>query len=61
MGERYRDVLVLRYLEDKSYRDIGDILRMPPGTVATLIRRGLARLQELLVPDESQQGAVRDE
>jgi RNA polymerase sigma-70 factor (ECF subfamily) len=48
LGQRYRDVLVLRYLEDRSYSDIADILEMPPGTVATLIRRGLARLREAL-------------
>jgi RNA polymerase sigma-70 factor (ECF subfamily) len=48
LGPRYRDVLVLRYLEDKSYRDIGDILRLPPGTVATLIKRGLARLRSAM-------------
>ena len=48
LGPRYRDVLVLRYLEEKSYRDIGDILRLPPGTVATLIKRGLARLRSAM-------------
>ncbi len=45
---RYRDVLVLRYIEDKSYDEISDILRMPPGTVATRIRRGLERLRAAL-------------
>jgi RNA polymerase sigma-70 factor, ECF subfamily len=45
LDRRYRDVLVLRYLEEKSYDDIADILALPPGTVATLIRRGLAQLK----------------
>ena len=45
---RYREVLMLRYLEDKSYDEIAEILQMPPGTVATLIRRGLRRLQQPL-------------
>jgi len=44
LDQRYRDVLVLRYLEEKSYDDIADILELPPGTVATLIRRGLKKL-----------------
>ena len=48
LAPRYREALVLRYLEEKSYRDIGDILRLPPGTVATLIRRGLDRLRTLV-------------
>ncbi len=42
---RYRDVLVLRYLEEKTYDEIADILEMPPGTVATLISRGLKQLR----------------
>lgn len=41
----YREVIALRYLEDKSYDEISDILAMPPGTVATRIRRGLQRLK----------------
>lgn len=50
LGERYRDVLVLRYLEDKSYDDIADILKLPAGTVATRLRRGLERLKSALAP-----------
>jgi RNA polymerase sigma-70 factor, ECF subfamily len=42
---RYRDVLVLRFLEDKSYDEIADILELPPGTVATCISRGLKQLK----------------
>jgi RNA polymerase sigma-70 factor (ECF subfamily) len=45
---RYRDVLVLRFLEEKSYDDVADVLRIPPGTVATRIRRGLKRLKSML-------------
>jgi RNA polymerase sigma-70 factor (ECF subfamily) len=48
LGRRYRDVLVLRYLEEKSYDQIADILEMPPGTVATLIARGLRQLKDSL-------------
>lgn len=39
MSEKYRTVLVLRFLEGKSYEEIGDILAIPGGTVATLIHR----------------------
>ena len=39
MDPKYRDVLVLQYLEDKDYREISDILQKPMGTVATLISR----------------------
>lgn len=36
---KYRDVIVLRYLEEKSYDEISDILRKPPGSVSSLITR----------------------
>lgn len=39
LDERHRSILVLRYLEGKSYEEISDILALPPGTVATRIRR----------------------
>jgi RNA polymerase sigma-70 factor (ECF subfamily) len=39
MPEKYRTVLVLKFLEGKSYEEIGDILAVPGGTVATLIHR----------------------
>lgn len=35
----YSEPLVLFYLEDKSYEEISDILRLPIGTVGTRIRR----------------------
>lgn len=44
----YRDVLVLRFLEERSYEEIVDILKKPKGTIATLIRRGRVMLLERL-------------
>ena len=43
----FREVLVLRYLEEKDYREIGDILRKPIGTVGTLISRAKAQFKEI--------------
>ncbi|MBU1089710.1 sigma-70 family RNA polymerase sigma factor [Patescibacteria group bacterium] len=37
--QKYREVLILRYLESKDYAEISDILRRPMGSVATLIHR----------------------
>lgn len=37
---KYKEILVLRFIEEKSYEEIMDILRKPKGTVATLIARG---------------------
>jgi RNA polymerase sigma-70 factor (ECF subfamily) len=46
----YRNVLVLRFLEEKSYGEISDILKIPNGTVATLINRGKKQLKKVLLP-----------
>lgn len=47
LAPHYREVITLRYLEEKTYDEISDILAMPPGTVATRIRRGLQHLKTL--------------
>jgi RNA polymerase sigma-70 factor (ECF subfamily) len=39
LDKKYREVLVLRFLEEKSYEEISDILMKPKGTVATLINK----------------------
>lgn len=46
MDLKYRDVLVLKFLEDKDYREISDILQKPMGTVATLINRAKKQFRE---------------
>lgn len=46
LPHKYRDVLVLRFLEEKEYAEIMDILQLPKGTVASLINRGKKMLQE---------------
>jgi RNA polymerase sigma-70 factor, ECF subfamily len=45
---RYREALMLRYLEEKSYDEIAEVLALPGGTVATLINRGTRQLREML-------------
>lgn len=42
----YQEVLVLRFLEDKEYEEIMDILKKPKGTIATLIARGKEKLRD---------------
>lgn len=44
---KYRSVLVLKFLEEKDYNDISDILRKPPGTIATLIHRAKKEFRRL--------------
>jgi len=44
---KYRDVLVLYYLEQKDYNEISDIIRKPSGTVATLLHRAKSKFKTL--------------
>jgi len=46
MPEKYREILVLKFLEDLSYDEISDILHMPGGTVATRINRAKKSFQD---------------
>ncbi|MBU0647646.1 sigma-70 family RNA polymerase sigma factor [Patescibacteria group bacterium] len=47
LPEHYRDVLILRYLEEKDYEEISDILQKPMGTVAALLHRAKDRLKRV--------------
>ena len=49
LDARHKEVVILRYLESKSYAEIADILQKPPGTVAILLRRAKLELKKILV------------
>ena len=42
---KYRDIIVLKFFEEKSYEEISDILQIPQGTVATLINRAKKKIK----------------
>lgn len=46
LPEKYSEVLVLKFLEEKNYDEISDILKKPPGTIATLIHRAKKAFRE---------------
>lgn len=48
VDEKYREALVLKFFEEKSYTEISDILEIPEGTVATYISRGKKELKGIL-------------
>ncbi len=37
---KYREVMILKFLEEKNYEEIMDIIKKPKGTVASLLNRG---------------------
>jgi RNA polymerase sigma-70 factor (ECF subfamily) len=47
---KMREVVVLKYLEELSYREIGQVLGCAAGTVASRLNRALAELEERLRP-----------
>ncbi len=48
LDQKYKDIIELRFYEEKSYEEIADILRIPPGTVAIRLSRVKKILKELL-------------
>lgn len=54
---KYREILVLYYIEDLSYKEISDILHIPIGTVGVRIMRAKEILKKTL--DESKIDQIR--
>ncbi len=48
MDVRYKSVLVLRYMENKEYNEISDILKIPVSNVGVLINRAKKLLKDKL-------------
>ena len=49
LDEKYRQVIILRYFEEKDYKEISDILKLPINTVGTLLSRAKKKLERLLL------------
>lgn len=52
LEEKYREVLILKYIEEKNYQEISDILKKPMGTVATLLRRAREQFKKIYVANQ---------
>lgn len=48
LSPKYREVLALYYFEELSYKDIAEVLRVPPGTVGIRLKRAKEALYETL-------------
>ena len=44
----YRACIMLRHVEDRSYEEIAEIVKLPLGTVKTRTRSALAHLADIL-------------
>jgi len=54
LPKKYQEVLILKFIEDKDYKEISDILRKPMGTVATLINRAKKQFKQEFKPESCQ-------
>ena len=45
---KYREVIVLRHLQDLSYIEIANILKLPPGTVKVRLYRAREQLRKII-------------
>ena len=44
----FREILILRHQEGLSYKKIGEIVKIPPGTIMSRLARARAKLKECL-------------
>jgi len=58
LDNKYKEVLILKYFEDKDYREISFILKKPLGTVGTLIGRAKKQLKDKLENKQYDRGKL---
>lgn len=49
LKEKYKSVIILKFIENKSYEEISDILKIPINTVGTQINRAKKNLKKALI------------
>ena len=53
LPEKYQEVIVLRFFEEKSLKEISEILNKREGTVKSLLYRGLEQLRKQFLPPDN--------
>jgi len=48
VDKKYREVLILKFLEEKDYKEISDIIQKPTGTVSSWINRAKKKFRKEL-------------
>jgi RNA polymerase sigma-70 factor (ECF subfamily) len=56
LPEPFREAIVLREINDLSYREIADVVGVPVGTVMSRLARARAMLREAWIAEEEQEG-----
>ena len=51
----FREIIVLREMEDYSYKEIADLVEVPVGTVMSRLARGRRQLQKILCQEKETQ------
>jgi RNA polymerase sigma-70 factor (ECF subfamily) len=46
LKSKHRDILILKYIEEKSYQEISDIIKKPVGTVGSLLSKAREELKK---------------
>ncbi|MFA6513937.1 MAG: sigma-70 family RNA polymerase sigma factor [Patescibacteria group bacterium] len=50
---KYQEIIILKYIEEKDYQEISDIIKKPLGTVASRMNKAKAELKKILVNKSS--------
>lgn len=58
LSEEYREILLLRYMEELDYSEIAEVLQLPSGTVKSRINRAKAALKAALLKSGNIFGGV---
>ncbi len=48
LEKKYREILILKFLEEKNYKEISDIIKRPVGTVGSMMNKAKAEFKKEL-------------
>ena len=48
LSPEYREIVLLRYMQELSYEEISSLLKLPPGTVKSRLSRAKGQLRDIL-------------
>lgn len=49
---KYREILILKYLEEKNYQEMSDIIKKPMGTVASMLNTARGEFKKVMESDK---------